>query len=136
MAKKFANGDGDARSVIARIEALREEQGLSQAEFGRRLFPKAPATWHKIAAGKENRQLRAEHVAAAALILRTKPYILYGGSEPAPEAPESRIVLDSLPAGMVRDLKNLAADDLRTLENYIQKVLVDHIQAKKNQSDE
>jgi hypothetical protein len=135
MAKKSTNGD-DARAVIARIESLREAQGMSQVEFGRRLFPKAPATWHKLVNGKENRQLKAEHVTAAALILRTKPYILYGGAEPAPDEPKENVVNIELTPGMIRDLKNLAANDMRTLENYIAKALADHIQAKKNRSDE
>lgn len=136
MAKKPANGNDDARAVIARIEALREEQGMSQVEFGRKIFPKAPATWHKLVNGKENRQLKAEHVSAAALILRTKPYILYGGPDAVAEKKADGLVSIELPPGMLRDIKNYAADDLRTLENYLLKVVADHIAAKKRQSSE
>jgi hypothetical protein len=127
VAKKSANGVNTDHDVIARIEEMRDAQGMSQAEFGRRLFPKSPELWNKLVRGKENRKLKSEHVTAAALILKTKPYILYGGSEQVTEPiPQNRIVLDNLPAGLVRDLKNLAANDLRTLENYIHKVLAGH----------
>jgi transcriptional regulator with XRE-family HTH domain len=120
-----------SNEVMVRVEELREKRGWSQVELAKKAKIN-PVMYNLIVNGK--RRLRAEHVDVLAAALGVDVVELYGGVKKVEDS-DTTIKIE-LTKGELRALLGLAADDLRTPENYARKILVDHIRAKKLRSDD